>query len=145
MGMMHTEERAKKYSFGLAHSFTTKCFVTKRRMYNTSMSDLAGMRVIVQSGGKMEEEIRNSGIKCQLITSHTIEEGLNMLIREIGDIMVCNNIIGDYYNNKLKLGLHINHIENDLPEKYCMAVKKGNENLLLSLNNILQQLKADGT
>jgi PAS domain S-box-containing protein len=141
--MLYSKERAKKFKFGVVHSYVCFNAVCRKGTKLKQFKDLRNKRVIVEDGDFANELLKNAGFKVNIIQTKTLEEGLKLLSNGTGDIALCDNaiartIILKYSYNNLDifdLGLQ--------PVEYCFASQ--NEELLQKVNQAFFKLKSNGT
>ncbi|RMC99842.1 diguanylate cyclase [Clostridium autoethanogenum] len=143
-GMSYSKDREKLYSFTTKTSITSADIFTKNGKSIRNISELRGKTVVVQAKEISEEYLKKQNLNINFIEVHSSEEALKLISMNKYDYAVVSTIIGHYFMKKDKIsnikgnGLVIN------PDDYCIAVKKGNEDLLFALNGGLQILKATG-
>lgn len=143
-GMTATEERRKNVDFSEPYYLSKQTIIVKASDKTVaSVNDLKGKVVGVQAGTTGElfatEEIEGlnvksfkTGIDAALALKNGAIEAI--IIDELpAQEIVCRNV-------ELKL------VEDDFyTDEYAIAVKKGNTELLNSINKTIEKIKADGT
>lgn len=143
-GMFYTEDRSLLYDFSTKHSVSVGDIFTQGATKLNKLSDLAGKTVVVQKGDVIGEYLKALKIDIVLVEVPSV----NASLRLVAD--------GTYaYAGLLKIpGLY--EIKNDAiegviaqnisfePQDYCMAVKKGNDALLHTLNSGLNIVNSTG-
>lgn len=143
-GMSYSKDREKLYSFTTKTSITSADVFTKKGESINNISQLRGKTVVVEANEISEEYLKKQNLNINFIEVHSSEEALKLVSMNKCDYAVVSTIIGHYFMKKDRIsnikgnGLVIN------PDDYCIAVKKGNEDLLFALNGGLQILKATG-
>lgn len=141
-----TAERTRIYDFSIPYLSMHGAMVVRkgdRRIANTS--DLADKRVMVMQGDIAEEYVKQRNLSKQLITSISLEEGLQRLATGEGDAMVVQALAARKLIRKLELDLDI--VGDPLPnyQDFCFAVRSGDKEMLALLNEGLSLVTADGT
>lgn len=143
-GMFNTQARSTLYDFSTKHSVSIGDIFTDESIKLNKLSDLAGKTVVVQNGDVIGEYLQAMKIGIVLVEVPSVNEAL----KSVSD--------GTYaYAGLLKIpGLY--ELESDAiegviaqnipfePQDYCMAVNKGNEDLLHILNGGLNIVKSTG-
>ncbi|RLC76250.1 MAG: hypothetical protein DRI61_13615, partial [Chloroflexi bacterium] len=144
-GMRYTPERARIYDFTrpFLQSYSV-IFVPVEQEGVDELEDLKGLRVAVQEGDIAHDFLKAmEGI--QLITAPTQAEGFQLLLEGKADAFVGNKWTGLYNLKRLGATGAVKAVGDPLfPSPYCMAVKKGNKELLEILNRALAALQKDG-
>ncbi len=145
-GMRYTPERAKVYSFSrpFLQSYST-IFIPADRQGISSVSDLKGLTVAVQKGDVAYDYL--SAIPdVKLVEAGTQEEGLMLLLEGRADAFVGNKWVGLFNLRKAGAEGQVRTVGEPLfPSPYCMAVRKGDDELLSILNIGLEILEKNGT
>ena len=143
-GLAQSKDRDKLYEFTSKHSVVTGAIFTKQNIALQSLQDLEGKTVVVQEGEITGEFLAKQGLNIHLVQVANISDALSLVSN------------GTYqYAGMMKLpGLYVIQQEKfqnlkaqDMtfnPIDYCLAVKKGNSDLLMILNGGLQLTKATG-
>ncbi|ADK14552.1 HD domain-containing phosphohydrolase [Clostridium ljungdahlii] len=143
-GMFYSKDREKFYSFTTKTAITGADVFTRKGESIKNINQLRGKTVVVESDEISGEYLKKQNLGINFVKVHSSEEALKLISMNKYDYAVVSTIIGHYFMKKDKIsnikgnGLVIN------PDDYCIAVKKGNEDLLFALNGGLQILKATG-
>lgn len=143
-GMFYTNEREQRYSFTTKHSITNGDIFAIEGKSIKAIGDLKGQTVAVQKGDVVEEYLIKQNLGIKIIEVPTVEDALMLVANGTCDYAGVLKLPGLYCEKKCNLknikaqGLQLT------TNNYCMAVKKGNEDLLLTLNGGLQIIKANG-
>ena len=138
------EERAKKYLFTVPHSVIQwSLFVRKGSPQIHSEADLAGLTILGQKGDLNFDYLASK--KYNMVGVLSPEEALGELVAGRGDCAIINRGVGLYI-------LHHQGIQGikrlgdiNFPTlKYCIALHKGEEDLLGRINEALFVLKESG-
>lgn len=145
-GMRYSPERAAIYGFSrpFLQSYST-IFVLVDRQGISSVNDLRGMKVAVQKGDVAYDYL-SIVPEIELIPVTTQEEGLKLLLEGQADAFVGNKWVGLFNLKKTGNEGKVKTVGSPLfPSPYCMAVRKGEEELLSILNVGLGILENNGT
>jgi len=146
-GMSINEERKKAMSLSLPYLENNMSFVVKSDSNINGLNDLKGKTIGVQSGSTAEEILTESEVYTEIkeVISYTenITAFMDMEINQI-DCVFLDNVVANYYitsNNKqykiLSEGLQ--------DEEYAIGFRKQDEELCNRINEILLEMKEDGT
>lgn len=143
-GMFHSKEREETYSFSSKHSITSGAIFTAKNVTVNRLEELAGKTVVVQKGDIVGEYLSAQALGIHLVEVPTVAEALKLVSNGTYDYAGLLKLPGLYTLKETGL----KNIEAQklvlAPNDYCMAVKKGNEDLVLILNGGLQIAKATG-
>lgn len=143
-GMFYSKEREKVVSFSTKHSVTTGDIFANPKYRIKDISELKNAIVAVQKGDIISEYLSSLNLNIQIIEYYTVEDALRAV--EDGKCKYAGvlKLPGLYTIEKNKF----KHIEvqnlNLLPQDYCMAVKKGNEDLIIEINGALKLIQESG-
>ncbi len=143
-GMSYSEERKSLYDFTNIHSVTSGAFFTKKGIQVQHLEELRGQTVVVLQSDIVSEYLKAQNLGITLIEEATITDTLEKVANGTYTYAAVSKLPGLY---TAKENGFTNLTAQDLtlkPHDYCMAVKKGNERLLLTLNAGLQIAKGTG-
>lgn len=146
-GMSVNEERKQAMSLSIPYLENSMSFVTKTESSINKLEDLKGKKIGVQSGSTAEEILQKSEIYSDLaeVVSYTdnITAFMDLEINQI-DCVFLDNVVANYYitsNNKpykvLEEGLE--------KEEYAIGFRKQDTELCNKVNEILIEMKKDGS
>lgn len=144
MGVLVSPERAEKISFGIPHAVMTHGIFTRKNHLFTSLEELRGKEIIVQSKDRMHDYLIETGLTAKIIPVTDQLEALRLLSSGKHDAALLGNFQGLHLirqNNLKNIVMTSSDIE---PQQYAMAVSAGNDELLWLLNMGLYNLKATG-
>ncbi len=143
-GMFYSTQREETYAFTSKHSVTNGDIFTRKDIHLDQVDDLRDQTVVVQSGDIIGEYLDQLDINIDLVEVSTIKEALKLVSDGSYDYAGVLKLPGLY--SIKEEGLTELRAQNmDLaPNDYCMAVRKDNETMLITLNSGLQILKATG-
>lgn len=146
-GMSVDNERKEKMSLSIPYLKNSMSFVTKTDSTISSLEDLKGKKIGVQSGSTAEKILQESEIYNELaeVVSYfdNITAFMDLEINQIDSVFL-DNVVANYYissNNQpykvLEEGLQ--------EEEYAIGFRKQDEELCSKVNEILVDMKKDGT
>jgi len=146
-GMSVNEEREKVMCLSLPYLENNMSFVVKNDSNINKLEDLRGKKIGVQSGSTAEELLTNSKIYKDIeeLVSYTenITAFMDMEINQV-DCVFLDSIVANYYittNNKEYMVLE----EGLQNEEYAIGFRKQDKELCDKVNEILLEMKKDGT
>jgi len=143
-GMFYSVERAKIYDFTVKHSITSGDIFTKNSINLDRIEDLKGKTVVVQKADIVGEFLKGLNLDIKLVEVATVGEALMLVETGHYDYAGVLKLPGLYIlKEKALLDMKSQGLIM-MPNDYCMAVNKGNESLLMSLNGGLKIVKANG-
>ncbi|MFZ5351868.1 MAG: HD domain-containing phosphohydrolase [Bacillota bacterium] len=143
-GMFYSKEREKSYSFTTKHTVTSGDVFTRKGKGISGLEELKGKTVVVQADDIVHEYLKAQNLDIEFMAVPTVAEALHLVSSGKYDYAAVLKTPGHYLINKHKLK---NLVSSGLiltPNDYCMALQKGNDDLLLTLNGGLQILKFSG-
>jgi len=146
-GMSVNEERKQAMSLSTPYLENSMSFVAKEDNSINTLEDLKGKKVGVQSGSTAEEILQESEIYSELeeVISYTdnITAFMDLEINQI-DVVFLDNVVANYYitsNNKPYKVLE----EGLAEEEYAIGFRKQDTELTDKVNEILLEMKQDGS
>ena len=142
-GMTATEERAKTVDFSTPYYTATQVMVVKEGSDIKTAADMEGKAIAVVQGYTGETVVQDLGYKYEAFKKGT--ECILELVNGKCDVVVIDSatakdFVGD--NEGLVIVEDPNAFES---EEYAIAVKKGNTELLNTINEAIEKMLADGT
>lgn len=143
-GMFYSEERKAQVDFSSRHTLASGDIFMKDGATLSDVEALRGKTVVVQKGDIVGEYLKSLDIGIEFYEVFTVKEALALV--ESGEYTYAGlsklpglyTIQSESIESIKPQGLSLT------PTDYCMAVKKGNEDMLLVLNSGLQIIKATG-
>ena len=133
--MFYSEERDKKFDYAIPHEVTyDKIYIRKGNEEISSINDLANKHVAVYSGSTIEEYIKANYTKINLISFPTEQEALKFVSEGKCDAAIISDIIHSPEIDKLKEDNLIDVGRLLLPREFSFVIKKGNNQLLKTIN-----------
>lgn len=146
-GMSVSDERKEKMSLSLSYLKNSMSFVTKTDSTISTLENLKGKKIGVQSGSTAEEILIKSELYTQfdevVSYSDNITAFMDLEINQI-DCVFLDNVVANYYiasNNKPYKVLS----ESLQDEEYAIGFRKQDTELCNKVNEILIEMKKDGT
>ncbi len=143
-----TPEREEVFDFTMPYlSLHGAVFVRKTETGIQSLEDLKEKEIAVMKGDNAEEFVRREKISEKIFTTHTFEEAFRELDAGRFDAVVTQRITGLKLLEEMNVK-SVKALDFQLPEfrqDFCFAVQKGNQNLLVLLNEGLSVIIANGT
>ncbi|MFL5814547.1 MAG: transporter substrate-binding domain-containing protein [Bdellovibrionia bacterium] len=143
--MFYSPVRDRIYDFSVPfaivnHSF----FVRKDAPVISSLSELKGHTIIVESKSFAHEYLAENAPDTRLVLVSSESEALQLLSKSHYDAAIVSQAVGTYLRDKLGLSNILNSGSPILPIKYCFAVRSGNHVLLNQLNAGLMSVQSSG-
>jgi len=143
-GMAYSTSRDELYDFSTPHNELFFDLFVRQDSPIRSLNDLAGKQIIIQSGGIMEDYLKGSGFSGKIVLVDTPLEALRVLASGQYDGALLNKMQGYYIISEYRLK-NIRSIGQYIERRsYGFAVKNGNTELLMELNQALATVKANG-
>ncbi len=142
-GMTITEERAKSVDFSIPYYEATQVMIVDQNSDIQSAADMEGKRIVVIQGYTGELCVQDLGYDYEAFKKGT--EAILELNNGKCDVVVIDSATAEKYvkdNPNLKIVKDDGTFE---VEEYGIAVKKGNKELLDSINAALQKMLDDGS
>jgi signal transduction histidine kinase/ABC-type amino acid transport substrate-binding protein len=146
--MGRTPEREKFFDFTLPYlSLHGAIFVRKGTTTIHSVADLKEKEILVMKGDNAEEFARRHHISNNIVTTTTFEEAFRKLAEGEGDAVIVQRVIGIQLLKSMGVStiVPLDILFNEFRQDFCFAVKKGNKELLASLNEGLSIVIANKT
>ena len=142
-GISYSDERAKKVDFSINYSVSKQVVIVKNDSFINSINDINDKKIAVQLGSVADtyvtENYKNAEIvrqKKYLAAIEDLKVGKVDLV--VMDELPAKEIIGK--NSGIKI------LDGELTsDSYGMIVKKGNTELLETVNKVLNRLSSDGS
>ena len=144
-GISYSEERTRTLSFSPPHTIINHAiFARKETPPVSSIEELRGKEIVVFRDGIMHDYLKSLGFASNLVMTETPADALRLLASGKHDYAVLAMLPGMYIIREHKLSNLVPVAKSISTQKYCYAVKKGNEELLASFNEGLAILKKTG-
>jgi PAS domain S-box-containing protein/putative nucleotidyltransferase with HDIG domain len=143
-GMAYSSDRTELYDFSTPHTELYFDLFTRRNSKIKDINDIDGKQIIIQSGGVMEDYLKNINFDGKIIRVATPLEALQLLASGKYDGALLNKMQGYYIINQYHLKNLRSTGEYIDQRAYAFAVAKGNTELLRELNQALATVNATG-
>jgi polar amino acid transport system substrate-binding protein len=144
-GISFSEERTRTLSFSPPHTIINHAiFARKDTPPVSSIEELRGKEIVVFRDGIMHDYLTSLGFAPNLVMTETPDDALRLLASGKHDYAVLAMLPGMYIIREHKLSNLVPVAKSISTQKYCYAVKKGNEELLARFNEGLAILKKTG-
>jgi polar amino acid transport system substrate-binding protein len=144
-GISFSEERTRTLSFSPPHTIINHAiFARKETPPVSSVEGLRGKEIVVFRDGIMHDYLSSLGFSKNLVMTDTPADALRLLASGKHDYAVLAMLPGMYIIREHKLSNLVPVAKNISTQKYCYAVRKGNEELLARFNEGLAILKKTG-
>jgi polar amino acid transport system substrate-binding protein len=144
-GISYSGDRAKILAFSPPHTIINHAiFARKETLPVSTLEELRGKEIIVFQDGIMHDYLRSLGFAKELVLTDTPADALRLLASGKHDYAVIAMLPGMYIIREHKLSNLIPVAKSISTQRYCYAVRKGNEELLARFNEGLAILKKTG-
>lgn len=145
VGMFYSEGRDQLVDFSTPHSIISHTIFIPRGSPIASVEDIRGKEILVQEGDIVHDYLIENHLTDFLIPVVDQREALKLLNRGYHDAAFVAKLQGLYFQEELGLS-NIRTIRDTLiPQRYCFAVREGDQELLALLNEGLNIVKLNGT
>jgi PAS domain S-box-containing protein len=143
--MYYSEKRAKLVDFSTPHIMVTNAIFVRKNSPIQSLEDLQGKEILVQKGDIMHDYVLEENLSSQIIPVENPILALRELEAGDHDAALLARLQGLQIIRSEGLS-ELRHIPIDVrPRKYCIALAKGEEELLGKINDGLRILKEKST
>lgn len=144
-GMKYDAERSQRYDFSEEYLINSLAiFVSRSNSIIVDLEDLAQKRVAVQKDDIAYQKLKNRVL--EMIATVSQEEAMKLLVDGKVDAVVGNRMAGQYILQRLGAMDSIKTVGGVVnPERYGLAMRRGNSEFLAKFNDGLRKIKADGT
>ncbi|WP_176461831.1 transporter substrate-binding domain-containing protein [Anaeromicrobium sediminis] len=145
-GMKYSEDRDLLYDFSEPYLQSSQTmFVNVENTYIVHLQDLRGQRVAIQKND-IAIDLLNEIENIHIIEFENQEMALKSLITKEVDVYIGNRLTGLYNIQRSNYREYIKMVGEEInPKNYCIAVKKGNEEIISIFNEGLREIKSNGT
>ena len=146
INLAQSEKRREFSDFSVPHVVVQGAiFVRKGETRIRSESDFGGKSIIVIDGDLAHDYATSKGWKEQLVLVRTAADGLNLLSSGKHDAMLLSKLAGMETLLRLKIpNVKPLNARAGFAQKFSFAVRKGNAELLASINEGLSVVKSSG-
>jgi len=144
-GISYSDDRARTLAFSPPHTIIAHTiFARTETPAVNSVEKLRGKEIIVFQDGIMHDYLSSLGFAKELFLTDTPADALRLLASGKHDYAVLAMLPGMYIIRELKLSNLVPVAKSISSQRYCYAVRKGNEELLARFNEGLAILKKTG-
>ncbi len=144
-GISYSSDRTRTLSFSPPHTIINHAIFARRETRPVStIEELRGREIVVFRDGIMHDHLKSLGLEANLIMTETPDDALRLLAAGQHDYAVLAMLPGMYIIREHKLSNLVPVAKSISSQKYCYAVKKGNEELLARFNEGMAILKKTG-
>ena len=144
-GISYSDDRARTLAFSPPHTIIAHTiFARTETPAVNSVEKLRGKEIIVFQDGIMHDYLSSLGFGKELFLTDTPADALRLLSSGKHDYAVLAMLPGMYIIRELKLSNLVPVAKSISSQRYCYAVRKGNEELLARFNEGLAILKKTG-
>jgi PAS domain S-box-containing protein len=143
-----TPERELIYDFSLPYiTLHGAIFVRRGTTDIKSVADLKKKAIIVMKGDNAEEYVRRNNISDNVVITNTFSEAFRMLASGLHDAVITQRVMGIELlkAEKIKSIIPLDIQLNEFRQDFCFAVRKGDNKLLVRLNEGLSIIIANKT
>ena len=141
-GISYNEERAKQVDFSINYTVSKQVVIVKKDSSIKDVKDISNQKIAVQLGSVADTLLTKDFPKVTLIREKKYLAAIQDLKDSKVDAFVMDELPAKEmikYNNSLNI------LDGSLAEdSYGMVVKKGNKELLDTINGVLERLVKDG-
>lgn len=144
-GLSYSEERTKEVDYSPPHTIVNHAIFARRDSPPIhSLDDMAGKDVAVLRSGIMNEYLVQHNFNGKLSLTDTPADAMRQLASGKHDFAVVAIVPGMYIIRELKLTNLVPVVHNVASQRYCFAVRKGNDELISEFSEGLAILKKTG-
>lgn len=147
-GLTPTARKAKKVNFTQVYFDKDPLIaLTKPGVMNiTSVQDLIGKKVVVNTGYTADMYLTEQELDCEIVRLKSPAESLMALQSGSVDVFVsARSSLNPFLEQKNNADQFAMFLLPDTGDDYAIAIKKGNDKLLTSVNNAINMMRKDGT
>lgn len=141
-GLSITEDRLTEVNFSIEYAISKQVIVVKKGSNIISIDDLNGKKVSVQTGTVADSALKEDYPEIKVVERKEYSLAVSdVLIGDSSAIVMDSVPAGSVVNDNPELEILPKELFTD---KYGIAVKKGNDKLLNTINTVLQRLMDEG-
>lgn len=144
-GISYSEDRERILDFSPPHSFVShSIFAHKKAKPVHSLDELRGKDVILLGRGIMHDYFTWAGIQSNIIPASTIADAIKLLATGQYDYAVLATMPAMHILSNLNIKDIKTVVKGIETKKYCYAVKKGNQEVLVLFSEGISRMKRSG-
>lgn len=141
-GISYTEERSKQVDFSINYSVSRQVVLVRDDSSITDVNDIGNKKIAVQLGSVADTYITDNYKNVTLVRKKKYLAAVEDLKSNKVDCVVMDDLPA---NEMVKNNSGIKILPGEITsDSYGMVVKKGNQELLDTINTVLQSLKDEG-
>lgn len=141
-GISYTEERSKQVDFSINYSVSKQVVLVRDDSSITDINDIGNKKIAVQLGSVADTYITDNYKNVTLVRKKKYLAAIEDLKSNKVDCVVMDDLPA---NEMVKNNSGIKILSGEITsDSYGMVVKKGNKELLDTINTVLQKLKDEG-
>ena len=144
-GMKYDKNRLSQYEFSQEYLVNSHALFVGKNSYISGLDDVKGKRIALQEGDIAHQQFKNNSAYV-IVAVPSQADAFELLLKNEVAAVLCNKLAGNYIlqrtnnlGNVKIVGAEIN------PERYCVAVRKGDKYLLDTINHGIVGIKRNGT
>ncbi len=142
-GISYSDERAKKVDFSINYSVSKQVVIVKNDSFINSINDINDKKIAVQLGSVADTYVTENYKNAEIVRQKKYLAAIEDLKVGKVDLVVMDELPAKEIIEK-NSGIKI--LDGDLTsDSYGMIVKKGNTELLETVNKVLNRLSSDGS
>ena len=142
-GISYSDERAKKVDFSINYSVSKQVVIVKNDSFINSINDINDKKIAVQLGSVADTYVTENYKNAEIVRQKKYLAAIEDLKVGKVDLVVMDELPAKEIIEK-NSGIKI--LDGELTsDSYGMIVKKGNTELLETVNKVLNRLSSDGT
>lgn len=142
-GISYSDERAKKVDFSINYSVSKQVVIVKNDSFINSINDINDKKIAVQLGSVADTYVTENYKNAEIIRQKKYLAAIEDLKVGKVDLVVMDELPAKEIIEK-NSGIKI--LDGELTsDSYGMIVKKGNTELLETVNKVLNRLSSDGS
>lgn len=141
-GLTITEERAEEVDFSIEYTTTKQVIIVRKDSKINTLEDLHGKKFSIQTGSLPDLQVQEDYDDVEIINTSTVLASVQDVKEGKADFTATDEIPA---KNILAENPELRILEEPLVESsFGIAVKKGNTELLNTINKVLERLIAEG-
>lgn len=141
-GISYSDERAEEVDFSINYSVSKQVVIVKENSSISSVNDINNKRIAVQLGSIADTYVTDNYKNTEVVRQKKYLAAIEDLKSNKVDVVVMDELPAkEIVNSNSDLKILDGSLTND---SYGMIVKKGNNELLTVVNNVLNRLKSEG-
>lgn len=142
-GISYSDERAKKVDFSINYSVSKQVVIVKNDSFINSINDINDKKIAVQLGSVADTYVTENYKNAEIVRQKKYLAAIEDLKVGKVDLVVMDELPAKEIIEK-NCGIKI--LDGELTsDSYGMIVKKGNTELLETVNKVLNRLSSDGS